>query len=93
MVFSVTGCALAFRDRADWVDLDEDDDDEDDEDDGYEYGYDADEQEELIRRINTSMKSQSFVAPQPDAHRRRQSDGEPHTRRQPAAAARPDLHP
>ncbi len=58
-VLVLIGCVLAFQRRAEWAELvgREDDDDEGD-DEVYDYGYDAEEQDELIRRINASMDRQ-----------------------------------
>jgi hypothetical protein len=68
-VLVLIGCVLAFQHRAEWAEAvarDEEEDDDDDEgDDIDEFGYDADEQDELIRRINESMERQS------DGRRRR----------------------
>jgi hypothetical protein len=61
-VIVLIGCVMAFQRRDEWaaaVARDDEDDDEDEGDELYDYGYDADEQDELIRRINSSMERQS----------------------------------
>ena len=59
-VLVLIGCVMAFQHREEWAEAvarDEEDDEEEDDLDAY--GYDADEQDELIRRINESMERQS----------------------------------
>jgi hypothetical protein len=53
-VITLIGSVIAFRHRHDEVD-DEIDIDDEDEDDEYAFGYDADEQDDLIRRINSTL--------------------------------------
>jgi hypothetical protein len=73
-VLVLIGCVMAFQHRDEWAEAvardEEDDDDEGDDIDAY--GYDADEQDELIRRINESMERQS------NGRRRRPEPEEPH---------------
>ncbi len=81
-VISLIGCVNAFRDREAWAEragFDDDDDDDEDEDDidGEAYGYDPDEQDDLIRRINSSLERQPSAdrpprhAPRPETEQDR----------------------
>jgi hypothetical protein len=97
-VLVLIGCVMAFGRRDDWAAAvaRDDEDDEDEADELDEYGYDADEQDELIRRINESMERQSNGGrprtppePQPTVQQRRRaareerSEGAPTRRRRP----------
>jgi hypothetical protein len=72
-VLVLIGCIMAFQRRDEWAEAvaRDDEDDEDEADELYDYGYDADEQDELIRRINESMEKQS------NGRRRRIPDEQP----------------
>ncbi len=68
-VLVVIGCVMTFRDRAAYRLVGDDEDEEDDEFDAY--GYDAAEQDELIRRINSSLDRPRFTdGPRPSGRRR-----------------------
>jgi hypothetical protein len=67
-VLVLIGCVMTFRNR-DAYERDEEDEDED-EDELDEYGYDAAEQDELIRRINSSLERPRFTeGPRPSRRR------------------------
>jgi hypothetical protein len=71
-VLVLIGCVMTFRNR-DAYDLDDDtkDDEDEDADDLDEFGYDAAEQDELIRRINSSLERPRFTeGPRPSGRRR-----------------------
>jgi hypothetical protein len=97
-VLVLIGCVMAFQHRADWAEaVARDDEDDDDEDDALdEYGYDADEQDELIRRINESMERQSNgrrnrtpEEPQPTVQQQRKAEREERAARAPTRRRRP----
>jgi hypothetical protein len=81
-VLVLIGCVMTFRNRdAYQLAVDEEDEDEGELD---EYGYDAAEQDELIRRINSSLERPRFTeGPRPSSRRRPTEpvDGEPERRR------------
>jgi len=87
-VIVLIGCVLAFQRREEWASAVARDDDEaeDELDDVDEYGYDADEQDELIRRINESMERDSNG-------RRRRTPEEPHPTVQQQRRAEREEHP
>jgi hypothetical protein len=72
-VLVLIGCIMAFQRRDEWAAAvaEDEEDDEDEADELYDYGYDADEQDELIRRINESMERSNG--------RRRRTPDEPQT--------------
>jgi hypothetical protein len=96
-VISIIGCVIAYRERAEWYGIDDDGDEVDEDDDAYEYGYDPDEQDDLIRRINSSLDRETpadrpprdVAHPQSEQERRRaaraQRTGDATTRRRRAA--------
>ena len=98
-VLVLIGCVMAFQRREEWeaaIALDNEDD-EDDADDVYAYGYDADEQDELIRRINESMERQSSgrrkrpttEEPEPTVQQRRRAEREQQTEQDTTRRRRP----
>ena len=98
-VLVLIGCVMAFQHRDEWAEAvardEEDDDDEGDDVD--EYGYDADEQDELIRRINESMERQSSgrrrrpapEEPEPTVQQRRRAEREERAERGSTRRRRP----
>jgi hypothetical protein len=97
-VIVLIGCVLAYQRREDWAEAvaRDDDDDEDEDDDVYDYGYDADEQDELIRRINESMERQSNgrrrrtpEEPEPTVQQQRRAQREERAEQDPTRRRRP----
>src|SRR5262245_1528318 len=101
-VLVLIGCIMAFQHREEWEaavarDDDDDDGDDDTDDDVYAYGYDADEQDELIRRINESMERQSTTRrrrptpeePQPTVQQQRRAEREQQAEQQTTRRRRP----
>jgi hypothetical protein len=82
-VIVLIGCVMTFRNREAYY-LDDDDgaDGDKDADDLDEFGYDAAEQDELIRRINSSLERPRFTeGPRPSGRRRQAEPAEGRTER------------
>lgn len=98
-VLVLIGCVMAFQHRDEWAEAvaRDDEDADDDDDDIDEYGYDADEQDELIRRINESMERQSNgrrrrpapEEPQPTVQQQRKAERTERTEQAPTRRRRP----
>jgi hypothetical protein len=82
-VLVLIGCVMTFRDREAYYDVDDDmDEDDEDDDELDEFGYDAAEQDELIRRINSSLERPRFTeGPRPSSRRRQSESAENRTDR------------